>query len=296
MMQIPHVLGMHPEAGPLRQAIVHRPGLELSRLTPTTATSRPARNTTTSPGVLHEHGGEAHHFDTARRDPGDRRDARVRAGAGPHPELVGPPLAGPLRDLAEDRRPLLPRPPVPCHGLTTARLRSRGRSRRVPRRGPGIRPRVRPGPAAGRWCGPLGQPFLPTRPPRARRRRHRGDRRFVPRLALPARRVHRPPRLEAGGRPDRLLAGDRDRRRRGVRHRAGRHLPGDLPHAGAGTGAALHRTGDRLSGEHHVSAKRYAPAIVLAMLPEPRPVGHRSGGQRARRGGHHRGHRGDGPS
>jgi len=34
MMQIPHVLAMHPEAGPLRQAIVHRPGLELSRLTP----------------------------------------------------------------------------------------------------------------------------------------------------------------------------------------------------------------------------------------------------------------------
>ena len=34
MMQIPHGLGMHPEAGPLRQAIVHRPGLELPRLTP----------------------------------------------------------------------------------------------------------------------------------------------------------------------------------------------------------------------------------------------------------------------
>jgi hypothetical protein len=160
-MQIPHGLGMHPEAGPLRQAIVHRPGLELSRLTPTTATSRPARNTTTSPGVLHEHGGEAHHFDTARRDPGDRRDARVRAGAGPHPELVGPPLAGPLRDLAEDRRPLLPRPPVPCHGLTIARLRSVGRSRRVPRRGPGIRPRVRPGPAA-RPVARTARPAIPA--------------------------------------------------------------------------------------------------------------------------------------
>ena len=38
------------------------------------------------------------------------------------------------------------------------------------------------------------------------------------------------------------------------------------------------------------SARRYAPAIVLAMLPEPRAVGHRPDRQRARRGRHHRRH------
>ena len=47
---------------------------------------------------------------------------------------------------------------------------------------------------------------------RAARRRHRRDRRLGPRLAVPARRLHRPPGLEGGRRPDRLLAGHRRRR------------------------------------------------------------------------------------
>ena len=135
--------------------------------------------------------------------------------------------------------------------------------------------------------GRRGRPL--PRPPGARRRRHRGDRRLVPRLPLPARRVHRPPRLEAGGRPDRVLAGDRDRRRPGVRHRPGRHLPGDLPHAGAGAGAALHRPGDRLAGEHHVGQAVRA-GDRAGHAAQPRPVGHRPDRQRARRRRHHRRH------
>ena len=99
-------------------------------------------------------------------------------------------------------------------------------------RDPAGRLQLRRGHEQRRVGGRRGRPL--QRPPDARRRRHRRDRRLVPRLAR-----SRPPCTSAtpagsGRRPDRVLAGDRDRRRRGLLHRAGRHLPGGLPHAGAG--------------------------------------------------------------
>jgi arginine deiminase len=43
MMQIAHGLGVHSEVGQLSQAIVHRPGLELSRLSPKNCDELPRR-------------------------------------------------------------------------------------------------------------------------------------------------------------------------------------------------------------------------------------------------------------
>ena len=58
-------------------------------------------------------------------------------------------------------------------------------------------------------------------------------------------------------------------------HRAGRHVPGDLPHAGPRAGAALHRPGDRRAG-----VQRQRPAVRArdraGDAAEPRAVGHRA--------------------
>ena len=103
-------------------------------------------------------------------------------------------------------------------------------------------------------------------PAGAVRRRTRCDRRLVPRLAVPAGGLHRPPRLEGGRRADRLLPGDRHRRRRRVLHRPRRHFLAIFPmqalvpvllYIGLVIGAQA----------FNVSARRYAPAIVLAMIP-----------------------------
>ena len=106
------ILGVGSEVGQLRQAIVHRPGLELSRLTPANcdellfddvlwaAKAREEHDVFTQ--VLREHGVEVHHFDTLLAEtlalPQAREFVLDRVCT---PELVGPALAGPLRALAE---------------------------------------------------------------------------------------------------------------------------------------------------------------------------------------------------
>jgi arginine deiminase len=113
MTQIAHGLGVHSEVGRLRQAIVHRPGLELSRLTPANCdallfddvlwASKAREEHDTFTQVLREHGVTVHHFADLLAETLDIAEARAfvleRVCTA---ELVGPTLAGPMRDLAQD--------------------------------------------------------------------------------------------------------------------------------------------------------------------------------------------------
>ncbi len=106
-------LGVHSEVGKLREAIVHRPGLELSRLTPSNceellfddvlwaAKAREEHDTFVQ--LLRDHDVTVHHFDVLLAQTLERPDARAfvldRLFTA---ELVGPTLAGPLRALADD--------------------------------------------------------------------------------------------------------------------------------------------------------------------------------------------------
>jgi len=106
-------LGVHSEVGILRQAIVHRPGLELTRLTPGNCdellfddvlwAEKAREEHDVFTGALREHGVEVHLFDTLLTETLEIAVARTfvldRACT---PELVGPTLAGPLRNLAEN--------------------------------------------------------------------------------------------------------------------------------------------------------------------------------------------------
>ncbi|MCW2580486.1 MAG: Arginine deiminase, partial [Blastococcus sp.] len=106
-------LGVNSEVGRLRQAVLHRPGLELARLTPSNChdllfddvlwASKAREEHDVFAGILREHGVEAHLF-------GDLLAQTLEIGAARSfvldrictPELAGPTLAGPLRTLAED--------------------------------------------------------------------------------------------------------------------------------------------------------------------------------------------------
>ena len=104
--------GVHSEVGQLRQAIVHRPGLELSRLTPANchdllfddvlwaAKAREEHDAFTE--ALRGRGVTVHYFDELLTQTLAIEQARAfvldRLCT---PELVGPTLAGPLRRLAE---------------------------------------------------------------------------------------------------------------------------------------------------------------------------------------------------
>ncbi|MDQ2957327.1 MAG: arginine deiminase [Actinomycetota bacterium] len=108
-----NTLGVHSEVGQLRQAIIHRPGLELSRLTPSNcdellfddvlwaAKAREEHDVFAS--TLREHGVQVHLFGDLLADTLALPEARAfvldRICT---PELVGPTLAGPLRALADD--------------------------------------------------------------------------------------------------------------------------------------------------------------------------------------------------
>jgi len=109
-------LGVHSEVGQLRQAVVHRPGLELSRLTPGNCrellfddvlwAERAREEHDAFAGALRQHGVEVHHFDAllteTLEDPEARAFVLDRLCT---PELVGPTLAGPLRQVAEEVDP-----------------------------------------------------------------------------------------------------------------------------------------------------------------------------------------------
>lgn len=106
-------VGVHSEVGQLRQAVVHRPGLELSRLTPGNckallfddvlwaARAREEHDVFTQ--ALRDRGVTVHHFDSLLAQTLELTEARAfvldRLCT---PELVGPTLASPLRRLAED--------------------------------------------------------------------------------------------------------------------------------------------------------------------------------------------------
>lgn len=106
-------VGVHSEVGQLKQAVVHRPGLELSRLTPGNckellfddvlwaAKAREEHDVFTQ--ALRDRGVTVHHFDILLAQALELTEARAfvldRLCT---PELVGPTLASPLRRLAED--------------------------------------------------------------------------------------------------------------------------------------------------------------------------------------------------
>lgn len=108
-----HTLGVQSEVGQLRQAIIHRPGLELTRLTPTNCdellfddvlwAEKAREEHDIFAQVLRDQGVTVHHFGDLLAE--TLRSAEARAFILDRvctPEQVGPTLAGPLRRLAED--------------------------------------------------------------------------------------------------------------------------------------------------------------------------------------------------
>ncbi len=105
-------LGVHSEVGVLRQAVLHRPGLELSRLMPSTCrdllfdevlwAAKAREEHDTFAQVLREQGVTVHHWDTLLAETLELPDARAfvldRVCT---PERVGPTLVAPLRELFE---------------------------------------------------------------------------------------------------------------------------------------------------------------------------------------------------
>ncbi len=105
--------GVHSEVGQLREAIVHRPGLELTRLTPSNCDAllfddvlwadKAREEHDAFVRLLEQHGVTVHHFHTLLAETLDIPEARAfvldRTCSA---EQVGPTLAGPLRHFAED--------------------------------------------------------------------------------------------------------------------------------------------------------------------------------------------------
>ncbi|MFN8052642.1 MAG: arginine deiminase [Acidimicrobiales bacterium] len=108
----PAPLGVHSEVGELRQVVVHRPDLELTRLTPSNVDDllfddilwvKKAREEHDAfVGSLEERGIVVHHFDEllaeTLSDPEARSELLDRLCT---PERVGPALVAPLRSLGE---------------------------------------------------------------------------------------------------------------------------------------------------------------------------------------------------
>lgn len=105
-------LGVHSEVGRLHQVIVHRPGLELSRLTPANAAGllfddilwakRAREEHDAFAGSLADQGVTVHHFDQLLAETLDIPAARSELlEALCRPEQVGTALAQPLCDLAQ---------------------------------------------------------------------------------------------------------------------------------------------------------------------------------------------------
>ena len=111
-----HPLGVHSEVGQLRQAIVHRPGLELSRLTPSNCdellfddvmwAAKAREEHDTFAALLRDHGVEVSHFGDLLAETLSSAEARSfvldRVCT---VDRVGPTLLGSLRALAEDVDP-----------------------------------------------------------------------------------------------------------------------------------------------------------------------------------------------
>ncbi len=111
-----NALGVHSEVGRLNQVIVHRPGLELSRLTPNNASDllfddilwvKKAREEHDAfAGVLEERGIRVHHFDQLFAETLEIPAARDQLlDELCRPEQVGPGLADALRAVADGVEP-----------------------------------------------------------------------------------------------------------------------------------------------------------------------------------------------
>src|SRR6476620_5396308 len=105
-------LGVHSEVGRLRQLIVHRPGLELSRLTPSNVdellfddilwVKRAREEHDAFVGTLEDKGVLVHHFDDLLAETLALPEARAYVlDRLCTPDTVGPGLVEPLRALAE---------------------------------------------------------------------------------------------------------------------------------------------------------------------------------------------------
>ena len=109
----PAVLGVHSEVGALRQAIVHRPGLELTRLTPDNIESmlfddvlwaaRAGEEHDVFVGVLRDHGVQVHYFAQLLAEALDVPQGRQEVlDLVCTEERVGPSLVGQIREMADD--------------------------------------------------------------------------------------------------------------------------------------------------------------------------------------------------
>jgi arginine deiminase len=108
--------GVHSEVGRLRQAVVHRPGLELSRLTPGNChdllfddvlwAEKAREEHDQFAAVLRQHGVHVHHFATLFSETLQSDEARdFVLDRVCTPLLLGPALAGSVRALANDTDP-----------------------------------------------------------------------------------------------------------------------------------------------------------------------------------------------
>jgi arginine deiminase len=108
--------GVHSEVGRLRQAVVHRPGLELSRLTPGNChdllfddvlwAEKAREEHDQFATVLRQHGVRVHHFATLFSETLQSDEARdFVLDRVCTPLLLGPALAGSVRALAHDTDP-----------------------------------------------------------------------------------------------------------------------------------------------------------------------------------------------
>ena len=109
--------GVYSEVGRLRQVIVHRPGLELTRLTPQNIgallfddvlwADRAAEEHDAFTAVLREHGASVHYFGTLLAQTLEQPEGRAfvldRVCT---PEIVGPALTGTARRLFDDLDPV----------------------------------------------------------------------------------------------------------------------------------------------------------------------------------------------
>jgi arginine deiminase len=106
-------LGVHSEVGQLRQAIIHRPGLELSRLTPSNCeellfddvmwTARAQQEHDAFAQALRDKGVQVHYYGQLLAETLEISDGRAFVlDRMCTPENLGPSLVGPVRELLED--------------------------------------------------------------------------------------------------------------------------------------------------------------------------------------------------
>src|SRR5690242_7834047 len=114
--EMPGRLGVHSEVGRLRQVVLHRPGLELTRLTPANClallfddvlwTERAQEDHDAFARLLRDHGVQVHYFGDLLADvlaqPEPRAFVLDRVCT---PQRHGPALAAALRSLADDVEP-----------------------------------------------------------------------------------------------------------------------------------------------------------------------------------------------